>query len=668
MKIRREKKAKDPSIQGQIKETMVKVLASALVLIGVISCVLNYTSTINTAKDAMQRMAVQAASHMNLQINLTAYQTEMIGMLPELSDPEATPVEIQTLLNTYKDNYGWQSIVAVDKNGGCVGASDYNLSDKAYVQAALKGETGISNPVFNEGMGAWVMSYGSPIWKNGVVGSEVVGGVVVTKQSLDLSEILTEIHVSENGGAYMINETGLTIASSNFAQVEAMENTIEDAKTDKSLANLAKLEQKMLNGDSGVGSYSYKGAFKFMAYAPVGVNGWSVAVTAPTNDYMLSTVMGIWVIAGFTVGALLRSGGTAQKLGQKIGEPVRLCTERLRLLAEGDLTSELPEINTEDETKILAEATAAIVATQQAIIGDLDYVLDEMAGGNFTVTTKIGDAAYIGAYKQLLLSARELNGKLSETLNNIKKGSVEVTSGAAQMSESAQSLAEGASEQAGAVQELQATIMDVTGQVEENARTSEGAVKMADGVIAGAEVSTREMEDMTRAMERITETSQQIGNIIGEIEDIASQTNLLSLNAAIEAARAGEAGKGFAVVADQIRKLAEDSAKSAVNTRKLIETSLTEVNTGSQIAVKAAEAMEEVIKGLRMITEGAKVSSENSLHQAELMSQIEKGVAQISEVVQANSAVAEEVSAASQELSAQAVTLDDMASQFKIKK
>ena len=171
---------------------------------------------------------------------------------------------------------------------------------------------------------------------------------------------------------------------------------------------------------------------------------------------------------------------------------------------------------------------------------------------------------------------------------------------------------------------------------------------------------------MTEAMERITSTSQEIVNIIGEIEEIASQTNLLSLNAAIEAARAGDAGRGFAVVADQIRKLAEDSAQSAVNTRKLIESSLAEVEQGNQITERTTKVMQEVIEGLNQLAQGAESSSKNSIQQAEMMEQLELGVEQISEVVQGNSAIAQEVAATSEELSAQAISLDNMVGQFKL--
>lgn len=182
-----------------------------------------------------------------------------------------------------------------------------------------------------------------------------------------------------------------------------------------------------------------------------------------------------------------------------------------------------------------------------------------------------------------------------------------------------------------------------------------------------AQVSRGEMEKMTSAMERISETSKQIAGIISEIEDIASQTNLLSLNAAIEAARAGEAGRGFAVVADQIRKLAEDSAKSAVNTKDLIETSLKEVEIGSNITEETAQSLKRVIDGLEQIAESVEKSSEASDAQKETIDQIAEGIEQISGVVQSNSAVAEETSATSEELSAQATNLNELVGKFELK-
>ena len=176
------------------------------------------------------------------------------------------------------------------------------------------------------------------------------------------------------------------------------------------------------------------------------------------------------------------------------------------------------------------------------------------------------------------------------------------------------------------------------------------------------------MGSMVATMERISDTSGKIESIISDIEDIASQTNLLSLNAAIEAARAGDAGRGFAVVADQIRNLAEQSAQSAVNTRKLIEGSIHEINAGSAAAVKTAEVLEGVVASVKDIAGTSKELSENVKLQVESIERANVGIYRISDVVQSNSATAEEAYATSEELAAQASSMDALVAKFKLRK
>lgn len=666
-KKREKERKKEATIQKEIEKVVVWMMVTSLVIIGGISCYLNYSSTMSSLEHSMEVLAEEAAAHVHAQLQASMNQAEILGTIQRLSNDTVSLEDKKALLDTYMKEYEWQSVTILGRDGRSIFDDSIDLSDRDYFQKAMAGETAISDPLLSRETGDRVINYAAPLWKDGKPGTEVVGVVRFTKEAKAFSDLMAKIKISKNGGSYITNAVGTTIASYDYNQVENEENTIEEAKTNKKLKSVAKMEQRMVNGETGYGSYRYGGKSKIMSFTPVGINNWSVAVAAPALDFTATTFIGMGITIAATLIAVAVGLRLARKLGAGIGQPISLCAKRLTLLAEGDLDTPIPEITTEDETKILADATTAIVVCLQSIIGDMSYVLEEMADGNFAIKTKAGDEVYVGECMKLLVAVRKLNRRLSSTLNHIKEGSKQVSVGASQLSESAQSLAEGATEQAGAVEELQATISDITGQVEENAKISVSAANMAEEVSKGAEISSREMEDMTRAMERISETSLQIGNIIGEIEDIASQTNLLSLNAAIEAARAGEAGKGFAVVADQIRKLAEDSADSAVNTRKLIETSISEVNKGSEITTRTAEAMEKVIEGLREIVEGAKVSSENSAQQADLMSQLEKGVEQISEVVQGNSAVAEQVSATSEELTAQAVTLDDMAAQFKLR-
>ena len=220
----------------------------------------------------------------------------------------------------------------------------------------------------------------------------------------------------------------------------------------------------MIAGQTGFQNYSQGGKMMFIAYAPISYNGWSLAVYAPIMDYMMMSVVSIVLIVVMLIVFCVVAVKVARKIGVALGEPINLCADRLKLLADGDLEAPIPEIHTKNETMVLADSTKIIVERLNAIIGDASYVLKEMAGGNFNVKTRIGHDAYVGAFQELIASMRTLNIDLSQTLKEINDASSQVDVGAAQMAESAQSLATGATEQAGSTEELLATVSDVTVQ------------------------------------------------------------------------------------------------------------------------------------------------------------------------------------------------------------
>lgn len=356
----------------------------------------------------------------------------------------------------------------------------------------------------------------------------------------------------------------------------------------------------------------------------------------------------------------------ARSLAKGIEKPLKQLGERLQGFSHGDLTSDFPDINTKDEVEVIVNDCKRMADDLTAIIGDVELLLSEMADGNFAVDSDM-KARYEGDLKGLLEAINKLNAGLNSTLKQINEASDQVREGAGQLANSAQELAEGATEQAGAIQELTATIEDVANIAEESASNAKGAAEMAKGSAENAIKSREDMHELTMAMERITATSKEIENIIAAIEDIASQTNLLSLNASIEAARAGEAGRGFAVVADQIGKLAADSAQSAVTTKELIGKAIVEVEAGNRIVDVTSTAIDEVVNNMQEFAKAASGAANASQVQADMLEQIKGGIEQISIVIQSNSATSEETSAISEELAAQAISLKEMIADFRLR-
>lgn len=357
----------------------------------------------------------------------------------------------------------------------------------------------------------------------------------------------------------------------------------------------------------------------------------------------------------------------AYVISKGISKPLAEIQDRFKTFAEGDIKSPFPTSDEEDEIAGLMNSSNSMAERLQTIIFDVERMCEEMSNGNFNVSSECVEV-YCGDLENLYVSINNMNINVSNALQEVEEVSNQVNTGATNLAEAAQNLAEGATDQAASIEEMLATMNTVSEGLKFTATSVDEAYHQALNCANDAQMSHREMGNMVESMNRISETSKKIENIIAEIESIASQTNLLSLNASIEAARAGEAGRGFAVVADQIRELADQSATSAINTRELVNNTLSEIEQGSEVANRTADVLNGVVDGIQKIAETSKTLSENTQVQAEAVEQADQGIERISEVVQSNSAAAEEAYATSEELSAQAMTMHNLVAQFELKK
>lgn len=363
--------------------------------------------------------------------------------------------------------------------------------------------------------------------------------------------------------------------------------------------------------------------------------------------------------------ALLLSTRLGKLISKNIAKPLEETIHAAQSIAQGDLNIDV-SADTDDEVGDLNRAFVNMSRILKNVISDINYLLSEMADGNFDIESGQKDS-YVGELAPILASIENINYKLSSALSDINAATVQFSGASGNLAEAATGLAEGASDQAGAVDMLLRTTDKVTQEVENSSQSVALTSERMAAVGEMADEGRKKMDALTEAMEKINESSRAISEVVTTIENIADQTALLSLNASIEAARAGEAGKGFAVVAGEIGKLANESGDAVNDTRKLIETSLSHVQHGNAIAVDTTNALQEMLEQLQDAVVLAEKARSASDAQANAMKEIDAGMEQISAVVQNNSATAEQTSATSQQLSAQAETIAGLVAKFRLR-
>ncbi len=354
---------------------------------------------------------------------------------------------------------------------------------------------------------------------------------------------------------------------------------------------------------------------------------------------------------------------------KKTAKELMIVEDAIASLGKFDLSAdkELGQFyDRKDEIGMIANATHDVCHHLAKSVEDIGRILGEMADGNLTVDVEKNKVYYIGSLEVLVGSLQTIRSKLTKVLKEIAHVSKQVNAEAEQVSTRAESLSQGAAEQASSIQELSDAINHISEQVEITADFANIAEK--ENVQSHEKIKTCSgyMNELVEAMGTIDGKSKEIIKVIKTIDDIASQTKILSLNASIEASRAGIAGKGFAVVANEVKNLANKSAEAAKNTALLIESTVTAVEKGSHISNITSQSLQEVVESAEKVSQSVSSIFETTRDQSQTVNQISQGLKQISNVVQVNCDVVMDSAAASGDLAEQAGILNEQVVKFQL--
>lgn len=651
------------TIRKKITLLTAAIVVIALIFVVTASVITNYSATMSMTEENLINISKVAAERVEWEIS--SYENIVIGLgrTGELGDNKASSKDKQSIIDSCCKNYDFKYGCFIDSDGIDLNGTDHSHQD--YFKNAMNGQTTITEPVIYNSGESMTIIIASPVYDDN---NSIVGCIYVTPDSEFLNDIMRGVEVSENSLSYLIDKNGYTIADEDTQLILDNENCEEKyAAGDDGYKDTAELHSKARSGEAGFFDYYENGVRYFSGYAPVGINGWSFIVWAPADDFISAMYSSLTISIIIAVVVIAVAVGISATMGRKIGTPIKLCADRIKLLANGDLTSPVPDVKSKDETGVLAEAAKFTVDSLNDIIGDIHRILGQMAEGNLNVHTSQGEAFYIGDYSKILEYMKEINHNLSSSLSQINTAAEQVNSGSEQVSVGAQALSQGATEQAASIEELASTINVIADKTKAAALSAKNASEKTSQ--AGREMgeANAKLDELVRAMQEISASSDETKNIIKTIEDIAFQTNILALNAAVEAARAGAAGKGFAVVADEVRNLAGKSAEAASNTTALIEGTVAAIERGSLLVGDVADKMNAVAESAGEVARINDEIEKESISIADSSEQITIGIDQISVVVQTNSATAEESAAAAEELSGQSVMLKELVGAFTLR-
>lgn len=589
------------------------------------------------------------------------------GLRTDISDKTIPEDDRKALLMDLCNYTDFYDVNITDANGLTLpSGADHAVSDisaRSYFISAMAGTPTISSPIVITLDNSLAFMAAAKV-QNGS-GDGVVMGVM----GVDfMSDLVSNMDYGEGGLGMICDATGAIIACPQTELVREKANPIELAKKDPGYEGLAGMVSEMIKGKSGSATIMMAdedGVYReyIGGYAPIGnTEGWSITLLRPSDEVVgaVNSVRNEAIIVALIVYLLLIVAGGF--VVDRMMGPVAKVSERIIKMAEGDLSSPVPEVKSRDEVALLAVSTRSMAETLTSYIKDIGDTLGKLAGGDLSCKSAI---EYKGDFAMIRENLDKISGSLRTTMISIGEAAGEVGRGAVKVSGEADNSSAVATNQAGAIEELSATMNDIENATQSTAEHATEAASLTVDASNFIEESNESMKKMVEAMRVIKESTDQIEDIIKLIDNIAFQTNILALNANVEAARAGEAGKGFAVVANEVRVLAAKVADASRDTQDLIASTTVNVNNGMQLAEGTASALNEVVEKVQNVTALMQNISASTEEQASNVEQFKSALDNINENVQTLALTSQNSASVSRSLNDQSKKLNTMISRFR---
>ena len=596
-------------------------------LMGSVAYSLSYQTQMQMVQTDVNRASALASENLSNQLQNYMNVTSIAGTDSIIRDSSASISDKEACIDRYVQTYGFTSGNLLDQNAVSL-FDGTDFSDRDYVQRALTGEVCVSDITLSRYTGTYGVSIAAPVQS----ASDDITGVIYFRIDNDfMTSIVENLKISRNSSACIVDANNQIIAHENPELI----------MTEAAASN------------DGI-----------CASVPVNnTNGWTLVITAPESDFTgaMTTMIRQFVI--WDIIAVIAALIIAMLFANSMSKSVLTAKNAMLSISQGDLSCSLTKTKRKDELGVLQNTAASLVEMLQHIIGEANQILGSIA--HFDLTT--GEMnSYPGAFNGLADSVNAIRQMLTRMIIDIQSSSANVKSGSSQLAEATQLLSEGTVSQTSSIEKLVMDMNNVVDSINQNSENGNLINERLNTLDTKIQDSSQQMEHLLRIVDQIEEMSSDIQKIVGTIDSIAFQTNILALNASVEAARAGENGRGFAVVAEEVSSLASRSSDASKKTGELIEKCITGIAQAKESADVTASALESIVTYSAEIARSFDSISEATQEEARKANSIRMEINNISDVVQSNSSTAQETAASTEALSQQAQTLEAMTSRFRV--